>query len=398
MVGPPRRSRRCQMSHPTQRSHPPPNSSPFSHFLPTASLQGLVDLLLGQGYRVVGPRVRDGAVIWESIQRIDDLPRGWREVQAPGRYRLERTDSPRYFDVLHGPDSLKRFVFTPREPLLVIERKGRKASVRTYGPAPEAVALLGVRACDLAGLQVQDRIFLQDAVADPYYQARRQSLLIIAVHCTRAASTCFCASMETGPRARRGFDLALLEQDEGFLVEYGSERGRALLDGLPASPAVPEQVAAGTEAIAQCARSQVRAIDRTVLPQALYAAHEHPRWDDVAARCLACTNCTMVCPTCFCHKVEEHASLDGRATERARVWDSCFTPDHGYIHGKNVRPTTKDRYRLWVTHKLASWIDQFGVSGCVGCGRCLTWCPTGIDLTEEVRVLTGLRSQSDIQS
>ena len=135
------------------------------------------------------------------------------------------------------------------------------------------------------------------------------------------------------------------------------------------------------------ARSQSRQLDRSQLPQALYDAHEHPRWDDVAARCLACGNCTMVCPTCFCHTVEEVPDLTHTSSAHSRLWDSCFTQEHGYIHGKNIRPAIKDRYRMWLTHKLASWIDQFGTSGCVGCGRCITWCPVGIDLTEELPAL-----------
>ena len=111
---------------------------------------------------------------------------------------------------------------------------------------------------------------------------------------------------------------------------------------------------------------------------------EHPRWDDVAERCLTCGNCTMVCPTCFCTTVEDHSDLAGRRAERKRRWDSCFTMDFSYIHGGSVRDQARSRYRQWMTHKLASWIDQFGTSGCVGCGRCITWCPVGIDITEEV--------------
>ncbi len=385
------------MSHADQHHPPSPNPSSFPYFLPRASLQALLDTLHGKGYRIVGPTVRDGAVVWDTVRRAEELPRGWRDVQEPGRYRLERTDLGHLFGVLHGPESLKRFVFAPREHLLVIERKSKKTGIRADLPPREPVAILGARACDVAGLQIQDRIFLQDTCSDPYYQARREPLLIIAVHCTRAAATCFCASMDTGPRARHGFDLALLEQDDGFLVECGSERGQAVLEALAPAAPTAERVTAGTQAIEQCARSQVRSINRAGLPQALYGAHEHARWDDVAARCLACTNCTMVCPTCFCHRVEEQTDLQGQTTTRTRAWDSCFTPDHGYIHGKNMRPTTKDRYRLWLTHKLASWIDQFGMSGCVGCGRCITWCPTGIDLTEEMRALTDTRTQTPSQ-
>ena len=119
----------------------------------------------------------------------------------------------------------------------------------------------------------------------------------------------------------------------------------------------------------------------------LYDNLEHPRWSDTAGRCLSCGNCTMVCPTCFCSTVEDVTDVSGTQAERVRHWDSCFTSEHSYIHGGATRVTTKARYRQWLTHKLASWIDQFGTSGCVGCGRCITWCPVGIDITEEVRVI-----------
>jgi sulfhydrogenase subunit beta (sulfur reductase) len=356
-------------------------------FLFTSSLQRLIDLLHNKGYRVVGPTVRDGAVVWDTIRQVADLPVGWRDEQEPGRYRLEHTGSHEIFGVVHGPQSLKPLTFAPREPLLQIERTTNGFSARPTLPQQKKVAIIGARACDLAGLAIQDRIFLEDAYRDPYYEARREGLFLVAVNCTRGLATCFCASMDTGPQARAGFDLALTELDEVFLVEAGTVAGEEVLGELSLASASTTQVREAEQQIGACARSQTRQLDRSHLPQALYDAHEHPRWDDVAARCLACGNCTMVCPTCFCHTVEETPDLTHQHAEHTRLWDSCFTQDHGYIHGKNIRPTIKDRYRMWLTHKLASWIDQFGTSGCVGCGRCITWCPVGIDLTEELPAL-----------
>ncbi len=113
---------------------------------------------------------------------------------------------------------------------------------------------------------------------------------------------------------------------------------------------------------------------------------DHPIWDDIAARCLACTNCTLVCPTCFCSTVEDATDLLGTAT-RTRRWDSCFSSDFSNLHGHPVRSSTRSKYRQWMTHKLSYWYDQFGMSGCVGCGRCITWCPVAIDITAEMAQL-----------
>jgi sulfhydrogenase subunit beta (sulfur reductase) len=347
----------------------------------------LIQVLRNLGYHILGPVLSNGAIQWDTITRAEDLPIGWKDQQQPGTYRLEPDSGSRYFNIVHGPQSLKPLVFTPRETLLVLDRNRKTFSAKETLPEIPRTAVLGVRGCDLAGLGIQDRIFLDGPYPDPYYQQRRESLFLIAVNCTRALETCFCASMGTGPKAQTGYDLRLTEADDDFTIEAGSPSGLMALEQLPCAPASASRLHQDEERMAACAASQTRTIPHTSLPHGLYEAHDHAQWDNVAARCLACTNCTMVCPTCFCHGVEETPSLDHQQSAHTRVWDSCFTSDHGYIHGKNFRPTTKDRYRMWLTHKLASWIDQFGMSGCVGCGRCITWCPVGIDLTAEVQAL-----------
>jgi sulfhydrogenase subunit beta (sulfur reductase) len=196
--------------------------------------------------------------------------------------------------------------------------------------------------------------------------------------------------MGTGPKVDRGFDLALTEITEGehrFLVEVGSEPGRDVLAELTGRKATAGDRAVADKVSARAAQSMGRRIETDDLPGLLMRNLDHPRWDDVAGRCLTCANCTMACPTCFCTSVEDASDLSGTESERTQRWDSCFTMDFSYIHGGSVRSSPRARYRQWMTHKLATWHDQFGTSGCVGCGRCITWCPVGIDITEEVAAI-----------
>jgi ferredoxin len=356
-------------------------------WLPRADLGRLIDGLSAAGHRVMGPVVRDGTILWDEIRCPTDLPEGWREHQAPGAYRLEKPGHHRLFDVVNGPSSLKAFVFAPREELVQISLEGRSFRAESRRPDPPRLALLGVRACDLAGLKVQDRVFLHDRAPDAAYALRRERLFLVAVNCTRSAATCFCVSMGTGPEAESGFDLALTEFDDGFLVRAESEGGRQLVASLDLAEAPAARVGEERAALASCAAHMKRTVDTSDLRERLYRNLEHPRWEEVAKRCLSCGNCTQVCPTCFCHDQRDEPLLDGTGSLRVREWDSCFNREHAQVHGVNHRPKIEHRYRQWLVHKLASWIDQFGTSGCVGCGRCITWCPTGIDLTEEVEAL-----------
>jgi ferredoxin len=355
--------------------------------LPKARLDELIARLWEDGYRVLGPTARDGAVTFDEVRRTADLPVGLREEQAPGRYTLKAGAAGEVFGVVNGPGSLKPSFFAAEEPLLEVRRKGKGFAVEELRPAAARLAILGARACDLAALAVQDRIFLHDRFADAHYAARRRDALLIAVNCTRPAATCFCVSMGTGPEATRGYDLALTEIDDVFVAHAASESGRALLQALSLAPCADAERAEEVKRIADCAGAMQRKLDTSDLPGLLYREVHNPRWNDVAQRCLSCTNCTMVCPTCFCHTVVDVTEIDGNMSRRVRRWDSCFSYDHAQIHGKNFRPEIHDRYRQWLTHKLAAWIDQFGTSGCTGCGRCITWCPVGIDLTEEVAAI-----------
>ena len=362
------------------------------HILGADQLGTLIAALIRDGYEVIGPTLRDRAIVYNDVKSVEDLPAGWTDEQEPGRYRLKRREDEALFGYSVGPQSFKKYLHPAEIRLWSAERQGGTFRILNSSAKPRRPqAFLGVRACELAALAVQDRVLLEDKYRDPIYDQHRRGAFVIAVQCTQAASTCFCASMGTGPQVLDGFDLVLTELlgngGQRFLVAAGSGRGAEMLTELNAIPATGEDRQQARISVEAAARQQVRSLDTTDIRELLHKNFEHSRWDNVASRCLACANCTMVCPTCFCTSVEDLTDIAGDHAERWRRWDSCFTQGFSYIHGGSVRSSAKARYRQWMTHKLASWIDQFGTSGCVGCGRCITWCPVGIDITEEVRAI-----------
>lgn len=366
------------------------DSSPNHVILEVAALAALFRALQEEGYATVGPTVRDQAIVYEEIESPAELPIGWTEEQDAGSYRLKRRDDDAHFGFTVGPHSWKKFLHPPRVKLFGASRGDGEWSFEEPEEPPR-YALIGVRSCELHAIAIQDRVFLGGPHVDRHYQDRRQPIFIVAVNCAVAARTCFCVSMNTGPKVRLECDLQLTEvlQSERhyFVCEAGTEAGRNLLAKLAARRAEPTEIDAAEEVARNTAASMGRSLDAAGVKELLYASLEHPRWDEVASRCLSCANCTMVCPTCFCTTVEEVTDLTGDHAERWRRWDSCFTMDFTQMHGGSARQSAKSRYRQWLTHKLATWHDQFETSGCVGCGRCITWCPVGIDLTEEVRVI-----------
>ncbi len=358
-------------------------------FLPVEQLGSLVARLMALGYQCLGPRAEQGAIVMRALDAPDAIPRGLQAEQGPGRYRLTRDPHHRYFAWANGPQAIKPQTFAPQESLWRVTRDAAgKLQFSAVLPEPSRQAIIGVRACDLAALALQDAHFLGEGRRDAHYARRREQLFLVAVQCAEPAATCFCASTGDGPTPDSGYDIALAELADGFVAVAGTAKGEAVLKDLSLSPATAQQIDMARQQGQAAAASQKRSLPGHDLRDALMSRLEHPRWDEVATRCLACGNCVAVCPSCFCHAERDEPALDGNSSEHARFWDSCFVESHGHLHGMNVRPDIRSRYRQWLTHKLATWHDQYGRSGCVGCGRCVAWCPVGIDLTAEVAALT----------
>ena len=354
------------------------------------ALDALISSLAALGYDTRGPVVRDGAIMPGPVRGVADLPTGYRDVQAPGSYRLEESGSEAMFAWAVGPGSWKAELFPPTQEIWRGQAGNLGTMLDATAEAPVPLAIVGARPCELAALAILDKVLAGGAVPDPGYVARRDGAFVVAVECGSPASTCFCTSMGTGPGAEGGYDVALTELvDDGghrFVARAGTERGEAVLSAITARPGTAADLAAGEDVVASAREAIGRRLETEGLAEVLSGQPDHPRWAEVASRCLACGNCTLVCPTCFCSDVRDTTEVSGEAVRR-RTWASCFDLDHSYLHGGPVRASTSSRYRQWLTHKLSTWWDQFGTSGCVGCGRCIAWCPVGIDLTEEAAAI-----------
>ncbi|MGC8594629.1 MAG: 4Fe-4S dicluster domain-containing protein [Candidatus Kryptoniota bacterium] len=365
-----------------------------------SEISTLIESIKQDDYKIIGPRVRDGAIIYDEIGSLNDLPIGITDEQNAGEYRLVKRADRSFFGYNVGPQSWKKFLFPPISKLFSIRKDGKGIFVDTStNTQQQKLAFIGVRPCELSAISIQDKIFLNPQFADQEYQRRRNSVLIVAVNCTKSGETCFCSSMKTGPRARSGYDVLLTEViDETqhfFIMEVGSELGGKITSALKLKEASENEIKLSFDLVEEAAKKMGRSLDTDGLAQAIARNLESAHWDDVAKRCLACANCTLVCPTCFCSTVEDVTSLDGKTAERWKKWDSCFTMSFARVAGGNFRSSQKSRYRQWLTHKLSFWVEQFGTYGCVGCGRCITWCPACIDITQEAKALLEVEKKAN---
>ncbi|HJT93126.1 MAG TPA: 4Fe-4S dicluster domain-containing protein [Mycobacterium sp.] len=386
-----------------------------SAVIDATGLRLLVSALIDRGYRVVGPTLSDNSIVLSELKSADDLPRGWGVDVGPGHYRLRRRDDDALFGHSAGPQSWKQFLHPPRQKLwssggqerwghLPPEGQGDDSGSDTgdgggeLGETPR-YAFIGVRACDLSAIAMLNGVLGEGAHPDQGFVGRLRRIFVVAVNCTEPGGLCFCASMGTGPAVGPGYDLALTERIDGagswYVVDVGSDDGAAVLEQLPHREADVDEIDSARSDVADAENHMGRQMPERDLRELLVQSRESPHWDEVASRCLTCGNCTMVCPTCFCTSVEDTTDLTGEHAERWMNWASCFEFDFTFVHEGSVRQSGPSRYRHWITHKLGTWHDQFGSSGCVGCGRCIAWCPTGIDITEEMNTLARLAEPPD---
>jgi sulfhydrogenase subunit beta (sulfur reductase) len=350
-------------------------------------LERLFGVLQSQGYQVFGPRESEHGPVLGALDRPDDMARRWVADPQPGMMTWRRQDHGAFFSYTTLLESWKSVVFPAVEALWAAP-DGSAPSLVEY--EPERLALLGLHACDLRALEILDRVFLAGSSPDAHYRRRRENLFIVGVECQHAAATCFCAAMESGPRIEKGADWVLTEicneQAHYFLLRAQSDRGRKWLDAELLSTARPEEIRIAEQGLQQVTQQTAWQGAKNLPERALADHYRHSHWDDVAQRCLACGNCTAVCPTCFCFDMLHHGDVVCE-TSCGRRWSSCFNAEHSYIHGGSVRSGIASRYRQWLMHKLVTWQEQFNINGCVGCGRCISACPAAIDLRREAEAL-----------
>ncbi len=312
-------------------------------------------------FSLIGPVKEDGQAEFREVSSSSELSLDYNTTMlSPGKVYLYK---PR--------EDLFRFSVGKSIEILEAEADQRKR------------VIVGVHSCDTNAILYLDKTFL-GAFRDPLYETRRNNTMIISLNCESVTGNCFCSSMGTGPflRAGNGCDMLLTDLGENYLVEIKTDRAKAVFN-------VDDIRLAGEDAFRlkeENEKAVLRKFRKTIrldgLDSVLRSRPDHPVWRKTAEdRCLSCTNCVMVCPTCFCYDVIDEISMDRKSVRRLRQWDACQDAKFAEVHGGNFRARRTARLRQFVTHKLDQTF-QYGVYGTVGCGRCITWCPTGIDLTE----------------
>ena len=309
--------------------------------LESEHIQTLLDVLRKRGYQIIGPTLGEGAIVYNDLNSTANLPIGWTDEQDGGTYRLKKRKDKAFFGYNVGPHSWKKYLLPSELRLWKIKRNSSSFQIVTENEAIRKFAFIGVRSCDIHAISIQDKVFMNGQYIDQHYKSRRKDTFIVAVNCGKAGGTCFCVSMNTGPRATFGFDLAMTEILEGenhcFLVETGTELGAEILREIPHKEAREKEKSVADDVMKKTAEQMGRSVDTSNIKELFYRNYEHPRGNNVAERCLTCANCTMVCPTCFCTTVEEVTDLTGEHAERWRKLGLMFY-HRFFLYSRRKRP------------------------------------------------------------
>jgi len=327
-----------------------------------------------------------------KILKKDRLPgflerlAGERQVFAPVKkgevILIREIDSPSQviLEYRNAKESPKSVLFPQREALFRYRTEKGKAEVDVPAGAAKGRVLFGIRPCDARGLLLLDKVF-GGGSSDPYYMEKRRQTVVVSLGCTDPNPSCFCLSMGGGPCSAEGSDLLLLDLGDRYIAEAVSEKGVAFLEDQAFEKNDEKSLSLAEKTRKQAEASMQPLAKKENLEEELERLFSDPVWKDLAETCLSCGICTYLCPTCHCFDLCDEAS--GQAGERIRVWDSCQFPLFTQqASGFNPRPTVKERFRQRIMHKLSYLPRSQGMTGCVGCGRCVTECPVNLDIRE----------------
>jgi sulfhydrogenase subunit beta (sulfur reductase) len=335
-----------------------------------------------------------------EASRLSELTRhlmAWGSVWAPvedassGAFRLEILEDPEAArpDALRTVIPFKKLLLPPSFAMM----KGGFAGPAMADNGPEnndrrPQVFFGAHACDVHALKILDLLYLSD-IRDPYYAVNRDALLVVGFGCW-PDDKCFCDSLGTS-NVDDGFDLALTPLDGRFLVTVATSKGDDLVTACRDlfAPATPDDLHEYLARLRERRKAFQLHLDVSDLPYVLEMKKGDPVWDELARKCLCCGSCSMVCPTCSCFNVADRIEEDGTAS-RVRTWDSCLYRDYAAVAGgHNFRADRGDRVRTRYYHKQEAFVREFGMPSCVGCGRCIENCPTGIHVVEVFQHVRG---------
>lgn len=350
-------------------------------------LKGVFEELTSK-YIVISPVYEDGVIQYKENKEFDRIPFGKFQIETAGNCFISQRQSG-FFTYVRPYNSIKTFLRPEEEILFRVFKKDEELTFEMLTNS-KPMAFFDVRKCDLKALQILDRVFLDENFKDKHYDDLRQNIFIVAVNCIEPSNVCFCESMAVDFNKDYDADLVITELKVGFLLETKTPKGEGLIGKFNFVKANAEDVEEKYRVLSDTVAKIKRKLNTENLKEILYQKIDNEYWEILGKRCFSCMSCTKSCPTCFCFNITEKNYEEGHS-DRIRVADSCFNQEFATMHKFNLRDRTSYRYRHWLLHKMAYWQDQFGTYGCVGCGRCITWCPAKIDIQVETNRLREIK-------
>ena len=286
--------------------------------------------------------------------------------------------------------SAKDAFFPQSETLYTCTTEDKKITITPEKLTDEAFVLFGIKACDLQGIVVLDKVFLS-APVDTFYAARRAHGTVVALACSAPSESCFCHAFGIDPTAPEGADVVIWPVGDTFCWQAMTEKGEALTalagDLLTAADAADETALENAKTFTKSVMQKLPYADLTLEGWGAGKTDEKfnsPIWNDLYKSCLACGTCTFVCPTCQCYDIKDYDT--GHGVQRYRCWDSCMYSDFTMMAHGNNRTSQMQRYRQRFMHKLVYFpTNNDGMFSCVGCGRCVDKCPASLNIVKVIR-------------